>query len=85
MARIITSLGLDSSLSMRLSTPAEVGTLPKDVHGVPASANINYPAVVGMLLYLCRHSRPDIAFAIHQVARGTFKPTHRHELALVRI
>ncbi|KAL7478951.1 hypothetical protein ACHAW6_004704 [Cyclotella cf. meneghiniana] len=38
--------------------------------------------VVGMLLYLCGHSCPDIAFTIHQVARYTFKPTHWHELAL---
>ncbi|KAL7474269.1 hypothetical protein ACHAW6_000249, partial [Cyclotella cf. meneghiniana] len=67
-ARIITALGLDSSLSMRFSTPAEVGPLPKDIHGVMASGNVNYPAVIGMLLYLCGHSCPDIAFAVHQVA-----------------
>ncbi|KAL7486076.1 hypothetical protein ACHAW6_011675 [Cyclotella cf. meneghiniana] len=70
---------------MRLSTPAEVGPLPKDVHGVPASGNNNYPAVVGMLLYLSSHSCPNVAFAIHQVAQYTFKPTCQHELALVRI
>jgi hypothetical protein len=84
-SRIITALGLDSSLSTRLSTPAEVGPLPKDVNGTPAAGNFNYSAVVGMLLYLSGHSRPDIAFAVHQVARYTFKPTRRHELALVRI
>ena len=84
-SRIITALGLDSSLSTRLSTPAEVGPLPKDVNGTPAAGNFNYAAVVGMLLYLSGHSRPDIAFAVHQVARYTFKPTRRHELALVRI
>ena len=83
--RIFTALGLDNSLSTRLSTPTEVGPLPKDVHGVLATGNIKYPAVVGMLLYLCSHSCPDIAFASHQVARCTFKPTHRHELALVCI
>lgn len=38
-----------------------------------------------MLLYLSGHSRPDIAFAVHQCARYTFKPTRRHEQALVRI
>jgi hypothetical protein len=46
---------------------------------------VNYAAVVGMLLYLSGHSRPDIAFAVHQVARYTFKPTRRHEQALIRI
>ncbi|KAL7475644.1 hypothetical protein ACHAW6_001552, partial [Cyclotella cf. meneghiniana] len=78
-------MGLDSRLLTRLSTPAEVGPLPKDIHGVPTSGNINYPAVIGMLLYLCGHSRPEIAFAIHQVAQYTFKPTRRHDLALVCI
>ncbi|KAL7475490.1 hypothetical protein ACHAW6_001400 [Cyclotella cf. meneghiniana] len=50
---------------------------------VPASGNINYPAVVGILLYLFSHSYPDIAFTVHQVAKYTFKPSHRHELAIV--
>ena len=38
-----------------------------------------------MLLYLSGHSRPDIAFAVHQCARYTFCPTSKHELALIRI
>ena len=38
-----------------------------------------------MLLYLSGHSRPDIAFAVHQCARYTFKPTTRHLAALKRI
>ena len=83
--RIITALGLDCSLSTKHSTPAETSPLPKDTDGEPAVGNINYPAVVGMLLYLSGHSRPDIAFAVSQVARYTFKPTRKHEQALVRI
>eukprot|EP00956_Cyclotella_meneghiniana_P031775 scaffold84712_cov23-Cyclotella_meneghiniana.AAC.1 len=38
-----------------------------------------------MLLYLSGHSRPDIAFAVHQCACYTFKPTSRHFAALKRI
>ena len=38
-----------------------------------------------MLLYLSGHSRPDIAFAVHQCARYTFAPTKKHETALIRI
>jgi hypothetical protein len=83
--RIITALGLNSSLSTPLSTPAEASPLPRDTKGDPAAGNFNYAAVVGMLLYLSGHSRPDIAFAVHQCARYTFCPTRRHELALVRI
>jgi hypothetical protein len=83
--RIISAVGLCSSNSTAISTPAEASPLPKDSEGAPASGSFNYAAAVGMLLYLCGHSRPDIAFAVHQCARYTFCPTRRHELALVRI
>lgn len=58
---------------------------PRISNGVPASGNMDYPAVVCMLLYLCSNSCQDIAFAVHQVARYTFRPTCHHELALVWI
>ena len=83
--RIITTLGLDSSYSRSTDTPAEVGPLPKDADGNPADPLYNYASIVGMLLYLSGHSRPDIAFAVHQCARYTFKPTSRHFAALKRI
>eukprot|EP00956_Cyclotella_meneghiniana_P031963 scaffold85834_cov44-Cyclotella_meneghiniana.AAC.4 len=83
--RVVEALGLCSNYSNAISTPAENAPLPKDANGAPAARNFNYAAVVGMLLYLSRHSRPDIAFAVHQCARYTFNPTRRHELALIRI
>eukprot|EP00804_Cyclotella_cryptica_P026596 CCRYP_014020-RA/>CCRYP_014020-RA protein AED:0.15 eAED:0.08 QI:0/0/0/0.75/0/0/4/0/791 len=83
--RIVDSLGLCSSFSMAISMPAEISPLPKDLSGTPPSGTFNYAAVVGMLLYLCGHTCPDIAFAVHQCARYTFCPTRRHELALIRI
>ncbi|KAL7482891.1 hypothetical protein ACHAW6_008542, partial [Cyclotella cf. meneghiniana] len=82
---IIEAVGLCSSLSTPINTPAETSPLPKDDNGNPASGSFNYAAVVSMLLYLSGHSRPDIAFAVHQFARYTFKPTRQHELSLVRI
>jgi hypothetical protein len=63
--RIVEALGLCSSYSTKISTPAEASPLPKDADGAPASENFNYAAVVGMLLYLCGYSRPDISFAVH--------------------
>jgi hypothetical protein len=83
--RIVEALGLNTNLSTKIATPAESSPLPKDANGEPAAGNINYAAVIGMLLYLSGHSRPDIAFAVHQCARYTFQPTRRHELALIRI
>ncbi len=82
--RIIAALGLDKN-STPCATPAEATALPKDAGGDPASGTINYASVVGMLLYLCGHTRPDLAFAVHQCARYTFAPTKRHEHALLRI
>ena len=83
--RIVEALGLCNNYSTKIGTPAEVGPLPKDADGDPPSGHFNYGSVVGMLLYLSGHSRPDIAFAVHQCARYTFRPTRRHEKALIRI
>ncbi len=82
--RIIDALGLDSKHSTAVATPAERAALGKDIDGPPASGQVNYASVIGMLLYL-RHSRPDIAFATHQCARYTFAPKQSHKNALKRI
>ena len=83
--RVVEALGLCNNYSTKISTPAEAGPLPKDADGDPPAGTFNYGSVIDMLLYLCGHSRPDIAFAVHQCARYTFSPTRRHEKALVRI
>lgn len=74
---IMEALGLCSSFSSAAPTLAETSPLPKDSLGVPATGTFNYAAVVGMLLYLCGHTCPNIAFActnvpvIHFVPLGT--------------
>ena len=45
----------------------------------------NYASVVGMLLYLAGHSRPDIAYAVNCAARYMFCPKLSHEQAVKRI
>jgi len=81
--RIIRALNLGDSHGKE--TPAEFGTLPKDLDGEPMNGTFSYPSVIGMLLYLSGHSRPDIAFAVSQCARFTHSPTRLHEEALKRI
>jgi hypothetical protein len=66
--RIVEALGLCSSNFTAIGTPVETSPLPKDANGEPAVGSFNYAAVVGMLLYLSGHTRPDIAFAVHQCA-----------------
>ena len=83
--RIISALGLHAKYSTNKDTPADTSPLPKDSNGTPADPVFPYASIIGMLLYLSGHSRPDIAFAVHQCARYTFQPTHRHVTALKRI
>jgi hypothetical protein len=83
--RIVEALGLSSKFSTACATPAECAALPRDKEGEVAVGTFNYAAVVGMLLYLTGHSRPDCAFAVHQCARYTFAPKKSHEQALKRI
>ena len=66
-------------------TPAGHETLTKDIAGDPPDAVFNYSSVVGMLQYLQGHSRPDITYAVSQVARFVHSPRRSHEIALERI
>jgi hypothetical protein len=84
MKRIIDALSLDSKHSTAVATPAEKAALGKDIDGPPASGQVNYASMIGMLLYL-GHSRSDILFATHQCARYTFAPKQSHKNALKRI
>ena len=81
--RIINAMGLDDSTSVK--TPAEYGALPKDENSDSCNSTFNYSSIVGMLLYLKNHSRPDLTFAVSQCARYTFCPKLSHEKALKRI
>jgi hypothetical protein len=83
--RVITALGLHADFSKKKDTTAETTPLPKDASGSPADPLLHYPSIIGMLLYLSGHTRPDIAFAVHQCTWYTFQPTTKHAAALKRI
>lgn len=83
--RVIAALGLDDGMAKGKLTPAESTPLVKNEEGTPASGTFNYASVVGMLLYLAGHTRPDIAYAVNCCARYMFCPKHSHEQALKRI
>ena len=83
--RIITALGLDDGKAHAKATPAEHKPLVRDTEGLPAEGAFSYSSVVGMLLYLSGHSRPDIAYAVNCCARYMFAPRKSHEEALIRI
>ena len=81
--RVIENLGLNSANGKK--TPAKCEPLTKDVDGDPCQEDFNVAAVVGQLLYLAGHTRPDIAYAVNCVARYMFCPKRSHELALKQI
>jgi hypothetical protein len=66
---------------MPVDTPADTAALGKNIDGEKASGGINYPSIIGILLYL-EHSHPDISFATHQCARYTLLPKLSHDNAL---
>lgn len=80
--RVIAALGLDGPNVWVAHMLAEYGALPKLEEANLALATFNYASMVGMMLYLAGHTRPDIAFAVHQCARYTFCPKEPHKVAL---
>ena len=50
----------------------------KDTDGVVVHGDFGYGSVVGMMLYVSGHSRPDIAYAVNF---DVLCPRHSHELA----
>ena len=59
-----------------------VGT---DLLGEKFNEKWEYASVVGMLMFLANNTRPDIAYATHQVARFTHNPKTSHAFAVKRI
>ena len=66
-------------------TPARYVPLVNNEDGVPVSVSFNYSSVIGMLIFLSRHTCPYIAFAVNFCARYMFCPKHSHEEALKQI
>ena len=81
--RIITAAKLENATPKH--TPSDTVPLPSDRSGTAYSETFNYASLIGMLIYLAGHTRPDIAYAVHQCARFTFAPKISHESALKRI
>ena len=82
---VIKALGLDVGTTSGQFTPAESKHLVKDADGGPALGDFSCSSVVGMLLYLAGHTRPDIAYTVNCCTRYMFCPKRPHKLALKRI
>ena len=68
------------------NTPARPLALGSDPDGeLFDEHDFSYASVVGMLLYLSNNTRPDITFAVSQVARFTSSPKLSHAKAIKHI
>jgi Reverse transcriptase (RNA-dependent DNA polymerase) len=82
--KIIEATGMENSKPcLTPTTPGQ--PLAKDPDGEPMNERWSYPSIVGMLLYLSNNSRPDLVFAVSQVARFTHDPKQSHAAAIKRI
>ena len=66
-------------------TPTHQACLGIDPDGEPIDESWSYRSIVGMLLYLSTNTRPDITFAVSQVARFNHSPKKSHASAVKTI
>jgi hypothetical protein len=66
-------------------TPATQLGLASDPDQPPMRETWSYSSIVGMLLYLSTNTRPDISFAVSQVARFSHSPRQSHATAIKTI
>ena len=64
------------------SLPAPGAAVGTDADGEPMKESFNYRAIIGMCLYLSTNTRPDITFAVSQLARFSNSPKQSHSSAL---
>eukprot|EP00980_Cylindrotheca_fusiformis_P005885 scaffold1235_cov177-Cylindrotheca_fusiformis.AAC.1 len=66
--------------------PATAVVLGKDADGEPwPQSPWRYSSIVGMLIYLCTNTRPDISYAVSCVARFNSAPKKSHATAVKTI
>lgn len=81
--KIIKATGMEDCNPNR--TPALTTALGIDPDGELMSEDWSYPSIVGMLLYLSTNTRPDICYAVSQVARFNHSPKKSHATAVKMI
>ena len=78
--KILSTAGMDGCKPNKL--PTTQNPLGNDENGEPMVERWSYSSIVGMLLYLSTHTRPDVSFAVSQVARFTHNPKNSHAKAV---
>ncbi len=72
--------------SKPVATPVDINTkLVKPLDDDEGIDQTRFQSAVGSLLYLSTRTRPDIAYAVNNVAKFCAKPTKQHWTAVKRI
>ena len=74
--KVIEATGME--LCSANKTPTSHSALGLDHEGSPIKEAWKYSSVLGMLLYLSMNTRPEIAFAVSQVAQLNSNPKQSH-------
>ena len=83
-AKILEKYGMRDAKPV--STPVDTGVkLMKASEETPVISQELYQSAVGSLLYLSTWTRPDITYAVNNVARFCARPTKEHWMAVKRI
>ena len=80
IGKILATAGMTDCKEIKM--PTTQLPLGNDDDGERMVEKWNYASVVGMLLYLSTHTRPDISFAVSQIARFTKNPKQSHARAV---
>ena len=70
--KVISYTGMDHASVQH--TSAACDPLGSDKDAEPFDETWSYRSAVGMLLYVCSNTRPDLQFAVHQVCRFAHQP-----------
>lgn len=81
---ILEKFGMENS--KHISTPTDMSAkLVKATEDAEKVEQTLFQCAVGSLLYLSTRTRPDIAFAVSNVARFCAEPTKQHWIAVKRM
>jgi hypothetical protein len=83
--QIIDEVKLSKRVAGKQKPAASTKILQRDEKAPPFDNRFNYRCVVGKLNFLEKSTRPDIAYATHQVARFCQDPKATHAEAIIHI
>ena len=83
--QIIDDVNLPTHQRDRATPAASSRILQRDQDGIDFDNTFDYRSIIGKLNYLEKGTRPDIAYAVHQLARFSSNPKKSHADAVIHL